>query len=418
MKKNSLFFNAYVVFYALFYFNFGYSQPRLVITDGTYINIGGNGVSNPVYLTINNTNTNAVTQSGSGTGCIISENEYSYINWIIKTGTGNYFFPTGTSSYFIPVYVNVGSAGSGDGNLMVSTWYTADNATVPDSGYNICSNEGRAIDRFWKVLYRSYSANPTASVKFYYNTAELDGISESDLVAQSGNTSLSCPWNSPTGTVNTSSDYVEVTSVSTSVPWVLSNNNTPLPIELIKFNVYWKSNLKNVAIIKWTTATEINNDYFEVERSSDSMHFKTIARVKGAGNSVQLIDYLFEDTNPLKDENSYYRLKQTDFNGKFSYSNIVNLKRTDELNNIDFVSVFPNPANAYLLLKINTALNQNYEYKIYDYSGKICFTGYIDLKSDINPKMLNVSNLSKGVYSIRIKSNSFNHEIHKKFIKQ
>ncbi len=97
-----------------------------------------------------------------------------------------------------------------------------------------------------------------------------------------------------------------------------STEEFALPIELIAFNA---TALENQVHLSWTTASEENNAYFSVERSSDGEHFSTIGELQGAGTSNTILNYRYTDREPLIGR-SYYRLKQIDFNGNFSYSNI------------------------------------------------------------------------------------------------
>ncbi|HYG50014.1 MAG TPA: T9SS type A sorting domain-containing protein [Flavobacteriales bacterium] len=112
-----------------------------------------------------------------------------------------------------------------------------------------------------------------------------------------------------------------------------------LPIELLAFNA-----VKNNAHVDvtWKTATETNNDYFTIERSKDGDLWATIALVDGAGNSSQVIEYMDADYSPLKGT-SYYRLKQTDYDGNSSYSQVAVVHNTDgtEAN----ITAFPNPTD-------------------------------------------------------------------------
>jgi len=99
-----------------------------------------------------------------------------------------------------------------------------------------------------------------------------------------------------------------------------------LPIELIYFDLQ-KS--KNCIIINWQTATELNNDFFTIQRSRDGIEFENIAIVKGAGNSSSTINYTFTDSNPLNGV-SYYRLKQTDYDGNFEMFSIASISYLNE----------------------------------------------------------------------------------------
>ena len=96
---------------------------------------------------------------------------------------------------------------------------------------------------------------------------------------------------------------------------------SPLPIELVEFTA---NPVNDFVELSWTTATEENNDYFTVERSKDADMFKELAKVDGAGNSSYTITYFELDTSPYRGV-SYYRLKQTDFDGKYDYSDIVSV---------------------------------------------------------------------------------------------
>ena len=95
-----------------------------------------------------------------------------------------------------------------------------------------------------------------------------------------------------------------------------------LPVELTKFNVAKNANKVNLT---WQTASEINNDRFEIERSNDANRFENIGEVAGEGNSQRLNDYTFVDKQPINGTN-YYRLKQVDIDGAFEYSDVVSIE--------------------------------------------------------------------------------------------
>ncbi len=112
--------------------------------------------------------------------------------------------------------------------------------------------------------------------------------------------------------------YADIISFSVTCP-------SPLPIELLSFTSDKLTCGNN--IIRWSTATETNNDYFVVERSLDMVTFTNIGTVDGAGNSTTILNYNFKDITPQPALN-YYRLKQIDFNGDASYSTIVSVDNT------------------------------------------------------------------------------------------
>lgn len=141
-----------------------------------------------------------------------------------------------------------------------------------------------------------------------------------------------------------------------------------LPIELISFNA--KANIDHV-LLRWVTASETNNDYFTIEKSKDGLVFTPIAIIEGAGNSSTEITYQEKDLNPLHGV-SYYRLKQTDFNGDTSYSKIKSV----EFIKPDF-KLYPNPSvsNNHLMPGGDrfTILGENmddYSLQVYTLDGK------------------------------------------------
>lgn len=121
-----------------------------------------------------------------------------------------------------------------------------------------------------------------------------------------------------------------------------------LPIQLLSFDA--KMNQENTATLSWSTASEENNDYFSIERSSDETNWVEIKRVKGAGNSSQLINYETTDEQP-KAGTQYYRLKQVDFDGKSETFKDVALQNnsTKKIN----ISAYPNPTTGSFTLVSN-----------------------------------------------------------------
>lgn len=114
---------------------------------------------------------------------------------------------------------------------------------------------------------------------------------------------------------------------------------TPLPIEMIRFDGTCTG---NIVSLKWITATETDNDFFTIERSTDGIAFSQIGILNGAGNSTQVLNYKFDDVDPFAGTN-YYRIKQTDNNGQYSYSKIIAVDAKDcESQNLQLVHAFFN----------------------------------------------------------------------------
>ncbi len=180
-------------------------------------------------------------------------------------------------------------------------------------------------------------------------------------------------------------------------------NCSALPIELIAFNA--QVNDRNQVDLVWKTATEINNDYFTIERSKDGIQFESLTEVEGAGNSVEIISYSTEDAHPYGGI-SYYRLKQTDFDGTSSFSEVksVNIK-----NENGFVA-FPNPMQDVVHL-INENLPQGpISIEIYDLLGKSHYNNKLEsdgkiLSLDINEVAL----FESGTYFLVVREGDATH---------
>lgn len=167
---------------------------------------------------------------------------------------------------------------------------------------------------------------------------------------------------------------------------------------------------KSTVVIEWTTSSEINNDYFTIERSEDGKSFEPIGIVSGAGNSSISLDYFFIDDTPLNGV-SYYRLKQTDFDGKFSYSKIVD--SDCKTNSESYTSIYPNPAKDQLTFTYNNSAKTigNLNINIINPLGKIMLEKYYTPEQSMR-KTLDISKLSNGIYQVIFITNS-NKEIHK-----
>jgi hypothetical protein len=119
-------------------------------------------------------------------------------------------------------------------------------------------------------------------------------------------------------------------------------------------------------LTKWSTASEINNDFFTLERSKDGVNFEKLKTVPGAGNSDRIVNYAEKDEEPLNGI-SYYRLKQTDYDGKTSYSQIVPI----EFNSSSNARVQYNTAeNNATTLYYNLSANALVTIEIIDSNGK------------------------------------------------
>ena len=172
-----------------------------------------------------------------------------------------------------------------------------------------------------------------------------------------------------------------------------------LPVELVSFT--GKKN-NNEVDLKWITASELNNDYFTLERSKDGKAFSSIGTKKGAGNSNTPIEYTFVDTDPFKEIN-YYRLKQTDFNGTYKYSDIIAVNLALNDNDIGTMTAGPNPFNDNININYITEYAGSITVSLYDMQGKIVKQKQAVVDKGANTIYLNENqDLHSGMYLIGI----------------
>lgn len=183
------------------------------------------------------------------------------------------------------------------------------------------------------------------------------------------------------------------------------NCGVVLPIELLSFNAEMNEN-KTVSLF-WETHTEVNNDYFTVERSVDGIHWKFVVKVDGVGNTNESINYNAIDLKRVEGV-VYYRLKQTNFDSNYSFSNIITLNNLGE--NGGFVVVFPNPTDNVINIKLNSETIE--DIKIYNILGKEVSSEILILSQTNNKVVLDLSNLLNGIYYLKV--NNFNTKVVKK----
>lgn len=243
---------------------------------------------------------------------------------------------------------------------------------------------------------------------FLVITGNLVNKNNSDQVTVNGGISVTGNFRNGNGGEIIGNGQLSVTGISSGVGATFGHitNDYPgpntnfhegsLPVEII----YFKDILHiNGVELEWSTASETNNDYYTIERSNDGINYDKIGIVYGSGNSNSVLTYSFSDVNPLIGI-SYYRLKQTDYDGKFDYCGVVCIKRNETTQNI---SIYPNPAQDYLFIK-----NINFDGKeiVISVYNEIGTSTYRDTTSNELIR-INISNFKKGVYYLKIENENF-----------
>ncbi|MEO1438467.1 MAG: T9SS type A sorting domain-containing protein [Bacteroidota bacterium] len=163
-----------------------------------------------------------------------------------------------------------------------------------------------------------------------------------------------------------------------------------LPVELIRFDAF---STADEIVLEWSTASEFQNNYFEIQKSTDGINFETIGRVDAAGTTQIEQAYSYIDNNPVKGKN-YYRLEQVDFDGKTNLSEV----QVVDFTGVDVISltIFPNPAQTQVRIRMSQAFEQDTHVRLFNTLGQVVLSSEVSARQGFID--LDVSNLPKGAY--------------------
>jgi hypothetical protein len=326
-----------------------------------------------------------------------SENGNGLVKWTFNSITGSHTFHFGyNSGNYIPFVFNHSSGSSA--TVYVSTYHTDPlNIPYPPTVTHVRDNNGldnsaNTVDRFWYI--KTTGNIPSANLTFNCTSAETGTIS--NLVAQKWDLPF-LAWNNPQGTQISLSNGVQANAISNyNNWWTLSGNSVLLPVELISFNGICDGKSMK---LKWETATEVNNDFFSIEKSFDSESWFSIGTLSGSGNSSHIQSYFFNDP-----ENNhgyiYYRLRQTDYDGSSRISQTIRLKACDKDRVTSVSLIQSDPGIAKLL--VNSEHSGQYFIKIYQVDSKLIQIYPVHI--DIGTNLIDIESQStnSGIYFIQL----------------
>jgi hypothetical protein len=329
---------------------------------------------------------------------IIGQSNNSYVNGKLRrnvTGTGTYDLPVGTSSHYQIATISLSgitgvssittqfittslgsiptplTESSNSYNYLVDAgyWRITPNAVMSGGSYSLTLNErgySTGVAPYYTIVKRIDEFNPWVLQGTYVGYSETGGTITAQL------------------------------SSFTSFPdFAIANPLAVLPIELIEFKAIQQN---HEVLLNWVTASEINNNYFTIEKSRNGENWESVQQISGAGNSVSTTYYSALDTSPFNGI-SYYRLKQTDFNGQYSYSEMVAVYFEPEEYEL---SIYPNPTSRKLFIKGKSQTVENVG--IYNSIGQLLFTKSI---SEDFVTELDFESFAEGVYLIKTQTNTY-----------
>jgi hypothetical protein len=170
-----------------------------------------------------------------------------------------------------------------------------------------------------------------------------------------------------------------------------------LPVSWLSFSASMKEKMVELT---WSTAVEINNDFFDLVRSDDGINYKSIGKIGGNGNSTVVNFYTFLDTDP-EPGISYYRLLQVDYDGKQNPSDIVAVFNSAGFYDITEVHLSPNPVTSEAKVVFNSRQGNSAIIEIKNANGQICLSQTVSTQKGFNTCTIGkIEGLAKGVYTV------------------
>lgn len=260
--------------------------------------------------------------------------------------------------------------------------------------------------RIWYIDITNTSTPLTNNIEFDMSDGGVGAVP----IATAGNyvllyrAGLSGNWTELTTASSISGDRVIFSGVTLSNDgyYTIGTRNylvSPLPIELLGFTAMVNGQTVD---LDWATASEKGNAHFTVEKSKNGVSFETLLTRKAKGNSSSTTYYAEKDPAPFPGM-SYYRLKQTDDNGQYSYSAIVSVTYMTT----DAITVFPNPSNGEIQLAIKGLEKQEVMVTVTDMAGKACFSSTITLHD--NEQVVDLTagkKLAPGTYMVLVNTSA------------
>ncbi len=290
--------------------------------------------------------------------------ENSYVKGVIThtvaaTGPTAKIFPVGDNDGYRRADITVTHDNTS------STEYTGEYITANANTLNSSSGLPDLVEDikdvsqqgYWRISKAAGANLTTATATFHYTSADAVSDFNNLIIAKADDENTAWTKEGEGGTGNIAGTITSNSFTSFSI-FSLGNNNSgsnPLPVELLSFDATLED---GQVLLEWKTASEINNDFFEIQRSENGNDWTVIGEIDGNGTSNEIISYSFIDEDPIFGK-SFYRLKQVDFDGQFEYSNVVSIDNVFVGNRMQ-VNLFPNPTSANNInLRLTTANKKN-----------------------------------------------------------
>lgn len=349
-------------------------------------------IINPAFLFILGTEVNNTGTLNRASGTITGK----FTRWFSDTTNSGSsgLFPIGTTSRYLPFEVEFNTAPSSGGTVtaeFISSPPGNNGLPAFDASNGFIFIDKAAGDGYWKVTSAintgSFTARATAS-----NFAGVNTYNDLRMLTRAENGSWTITGTALSNTGNNSLVVVGRSGLSSlNAEYGIGGDQSqnPLPVKLLSFTGTYNNRTDETTLI-WQTASEVNNKGFEIERSTDGVHFHKIGYLAGNKTSTQVIGYSYNDllkNLAINNKQVYYRLKQIDLDGQSTYSKIIIVGISTDSREPEF-TIYPNPTTRILNI---TGLKQ--EAIIYNRQG-------VKVKSITTNGQADLSDLADGLYII------------------
>lgn len=329
--------------------------------------------------------------------CIIESNAAGQTSTTVYGGGA--YINAGTAKFSKCKFINNATTSTVRGGGIAARYITLSGSgfssnKISDITVDSCVFTGNAGTTNGRDVYGyggSYACNITMNDCQFYNTGNYN-------IVNGGSATINITYfgtaPSASGTVTSAPSSNTLYTPNPSPPSYTGDCSSEivLPVEL----AYFKGECYGDKVkISWATASETNNNFFKVEKSTDAENWNIMSLVNGAGNSNEFLSYSAYDENSGNTRN-YYRLKQTDYDGKFTYSDVISVAPCYE--GYFDMTVANNPVKDIMNVLVNSSYNQNMNVQITDMLGRNVYSERRKLDKGDNTFHIDVSALRSGIY--------------------
>lgn len=355
--------------------------------------------------------------SGSATSYVVTDGAGAFRRAIGTLFNGqDYFFPVGTATNRQLATINFNTISAN--NTLAARFLTGSATTtglpLTESGDEISRV---AFNGRWEINAASATTDLYTGTYIANNFTDITDYTKLHLVKRADGSS---PWvldgTHVTTTGSNSLATLQRTGMSGFSEFgVGGKSNVSLPVTLLSFSGY-KDGSRNQ--LSWTTASEINNRGFDVQRSTDGINYTSIGFVSSlaaGGNSNDKLSYRFTDNTPAGVK-QYYRLRQEDFDGRNKLSNIVLINGAKPVN-VAIDGLFPNPARSVLNVLVSAPERTRLTLLVTDMAGRTLSQKVVSAETGSNTIQLDINNLASGTYMVRVVCEDGCQPVPAKFVK-